>query len=228
MSVIFPKRAVHLRERMDDVTCDSALLNSTYKQFYIVNQVLSGWRRIYESYLRPRLYSGATLLDIGCGGGDVLRSLAVWLRQDGLSVSLLGIDPDVRALEYTRGRAFPPNVRFEQATSRALLYERRQFDFVISNHLLHHLKDDEVYSLCKDSEGLARQMVIHNDIRRSSLAYLSFATTKLVFWKSFITEDGLSSIRRSFTWQELQQVIPSRWRVEPMIPYRNLLIWEKQ
>jgi 2-polyprenyl-3-methyl-5-hydroxy-6-metoxy-1,4-benzoquinol methylase len=226
MSILLPKRATHLRERMDDLACDVKLLNRTYQQFYIVNQVLSGWRRIYETYLRPKLFSGATLLDIGCGGGDVLRSLAVWSRQDELAVSFVGVDPDERALEYARQRSFPPNVHFERATSSELLSARKHFDLVISNHLLHHLRDDEVHELCKDSERLARKLVVHNDIRRSSLAYLNFAATKLVFWKSFVTEDGLCSIRRSFTNAELKRVVPERWRVEPMIPFRNLLIWE--
>jgi 2-polyprenyl-3-methyl-5-hydroxy-6-metoxy-1,4-benzoquinol methylase len=227
MSILLPKRAINLRERMDDVACDVRVLNSTYRHFSVVNQVLSGWRRIYEKYLRPRLFSGATLLDIGCGGGDVLRSLATWTRQDQLNVSFLGIDPDARALEYAKKRSFPPNVRLEQATSTSLRKAGKQFDIVISNHLLHHLQDDEVQYLCEDSENLAKKLALHNDIRRSSLAYASFAATKLLFWNSFVTQDGLCSIRRSFTRHELQHLVSKNWRVEPVIPYRNLLIWER-
>jgi 2-polyprenyl-3-methyl-5-hydroxy-6-metoxy-1,4-benzoquinol methylase len=227
MSILLQKRALHLRERMDDLACDVTTLNTTYKHFHIVNQFLSGWRRVYEIYLRPKLTAHATLLDIGCGGGDVIQKLALWARQDGLVISITGIDPDVRALEYARSRPFPPNVRFCKATSHALVEAGERFDIVISNHLLHHLQNDEVYALCKDSEALAKTFVLHNDIRRSGFAYGSFAATKLLFWNSFVTEDGLRSIRRSFTVSELQQVIPKHWRVEPMIPYRNLLIYEK-
>jgi 2-polyprenyl-3-methyl-5-hydroxy-6-metoxy-1,4-benzoquinol methylase len=227
MSIILQKRALHLREKMDDLACDITTLNATYKHFRRVNQFLSGWRGIYEVYLRPKLIPNTTLLDIGCGGGDVIQKLALWMRQDGLDISITGIDPDVRALEYAKSRPFPPNMRFYQATSSELLQAGEQFDVVISNHLLHHLQNDEVYALCKDSEHLAKTLVVHNDIRRSGLAYASFAATKLLFWNSFVTEDGLRSIRRSFTVPELQHVIPKDWRVEPMIPYRNLLIYEK-
>lgn len=47
MSFIFPNRALHLRERMDDPACDLQTLHNTYKNFSIVNQVLSGWRGVY-------------------------------------------------------------------------------------------------------------------------------------------------------------------------------------
>ncbi|MGL4611546.1 MAG: methyltransferase domain-containing protein [Trueperaceae bacterium] len=228
MSFLLPKRAVHLRERMDDPQCDLQKLNNTYQYFHVVNQFLSGWLGIYKDYLRPRLYDGATLLDVGCGGGDILRQLALWTQQDGLKVTLRGVDPDTRALEYARKRSNPLNVHFESTTSAALLAAGRQFDIVISNHVLHHLDDAEVVALCQDSERLAKCFSLHNDIRRSSLAYASFTASKLLFWNSFVTEDGLCSIRRSFTKQELQNVVPATWQVKPMFPYRNLLLWEKK
>jgi 2-polyprenyl-3-methyl-5-hydroxy-6-metoxy-1,4-benzoquinol methylase len=213
---------------MDDPTCDVKMLNATYRHFHVVNQFVAGWHRIYERYLRPHLTSGSSLLDIGCGGGDVIQKVATWARQDGLELDITGIDPDVRALTYARGRAFPPNVKFYRASSSDLLQSGERFDVVISNHVLHHLRNDEVYTLCKDSEQLASKLVLHNDIRRSDVAYLGFTISKLFFWNSFVTEDGLRSIRRSFTPRELLEIIPEHWQVKALFPYRNLLVWEKR
>ena len=228
MSFLLPNRATHLSERMDDPTCDAQRLHNTYQQFHLVNQFLSGWDRIYNIYLKPRLGVASSVLDVGCGGGDVLRKLAAWTKRDGLNVSFTGIDPDARALEYTKLHPTPPNVQFYRATSKELLEAGKKFDIVLSNHVLHHLQSEEVYALCKDSEHLANTFALHNDIRRSGLAYASFSLTKLIFRKSFTTEDGLLSIRRSFTSGELQKVVPPQWRVEAMIPYRNLLIYESR
>jgi 2-polyprenyl-3-methyl-5-hydroxy-6-metoxy-1,4-benzoquinol methylase len=228
MSFLLPQRASQLREKMDDLDCDLNALNATYKHFQVINQVLSGWRTVYQKYLRPALTPHTSLLDIGCGGGDIIQKLALWARQDGLDVSFTGVDPDARALEYARSRPFPPNVRFLQTTSSDLLREGKEFDIVISNHLLHHLQNHEVMTLCKDSEKLTRKLVVHNDIRRSSVAYAGFSTTRLLFRNSFVTSDGLRSIRRSFTRSELAQLVPKNWRIELIIPYRNLLIYDKQ
>jgi 2-polyprenyl-3-methyl-5-hydroxy-6-metoxy-1,4-benzoquinol methylase len=228
MSLFFPHRSLNLRERMDDPSCNVQTLNNTYRHFFIVNQVLSGWRGVYERYLRKHLTDGSSLLDIGCGGGDILRQLALWTKKDGLDIHFVGIDPDGRALEYARSRSQLPNVTFLQASSADLIRLGQTFDVVISNHVLHHLQNDEVFALCKDSEQLANKFVIHNDLRRSGLAYINFAATRLLFWNSFVTEDGLLSIRRSFTTSELQNVAPQNWRVEPMIPFRNLLLYEKR
>jgi 2-polyprenyl-3-methyl-5-hydroxy-6-metoxy-1,4-benzoquinol methylase len=226
MSLLFPHRALHLRERMDDPACNLQKLENTYRHFRIVNQILSGWHGVYERYLRKCLADGSSLLDIGCGGGDVLRQLAFWARRDGLKVKFVGTDLDTRALEYARSRPCLPNITFQQASSSDLVRSRQTFDVVISNHLLHHLQNDEVHALCKDSEQLAKKIVIHNDLRRSGLAYVNYAATKLIFWNSFVTEDGLLSIRRSFSRGELESVVPQHWHIQPMIPFRNLLIYK--
>ena len=66
-------RDVHAVEEMDRPGCDPARLNRTYAQFSVVNRAVAGWRGIYRTHIRPVLSATTvtTLLDIGCGGGDV-------------------------------------------------------------------------------------------------------------------------------------------------------------
>lgn len=220
------KRAPDLRERMDDPACNLERLHATYRQFSAVNQLFAAWRAVYARYLRPQLTgSPATLLDIGCGGGDLARKLATWAARDGLELHITAIDPDERAFEYARAQPSAPNVTFCQALSSDLVATGEQFDVVVSNHLLHHLQDEELKNLCRDSERLATNLALHNDIRRSALAYAGFTATRLFFRDSFIVEDGLTSIRRSFVPQELQTLAPPGWTVEGAFPYRNLLVY---
>lgn len=219
-------RNTYLRERMDDPDCSLEQLEATYTQFSVVNQLVAAWRSVYSRFLTPELAQRpCTLLDIGCGGADVARRLAYWADRDGYSLAITGIDPDARALAYARSRSLPANVRLCQAHSSDLVTQRRQFDFVISNHVLHHLSETELKTLCADSVKLANHAALHNDIRRNDLAYAGFALTRLFFHKSFITEDGLTSIRRSYTRLELANLAPAGWQVEPLLPYRNLLVY---
>ena len=226
MTLGLAKRAIHLRERMDDPACSLERLYATYRQFGAVNRIFAAWRSVYTLYLRPRLTgSAATLLDIGCGGGDLARRLAGWAQRDGLELHVTGIDPDERAFAYAHAQPSPPNVVFEKAFSSEIVAAGRQFDVVVSNHLLHHLTDAHLQGLCRDSEHLATKLALHNDIHRSALAYLGFNATRPFFRDSFIVEDGLRSIRRSFTPKELLDLAPPGWEVEAAFPYRNLLIY---
>lgn len=227
-------RAVDAVELMDAPDCDPEMLRRTYAQFRYINAAVSGWRSIYRHSIRPQLSTTrpSTLLDVGCGGGDLARSLASWAARDGLRLLVTGIDPDERALDFAR--ALPPLslpagaelVSFRSALSSELADAGERFDFVISNHVLHHLSGAELGGLLADSERLCTGLVVHADIARARLAYLGFALGTLPFFhRSFIRADGMTSIRRSFTAPELRAVAPLGWRVERGQPSRLELRW---
>jgi 2-polyprenyl-3-methyl-5-hydroxy-6-metoxy-1,4-benzoquinol methylase len=225
MPLFLRRRATELREQMDDPACDPAKLQATYRHFDAINQWFSGWETVYKRYLRPRMEPGRaySLLDIGFGGGDIPQRLLAWAARDGLTLRVTAIDPDVRAAAYARSLPATENLRFQQTDTRALAEEDAHFDFVVSNHLLHHLPERELRELLRDSERLGR-VVIHNDIARADTAYLGFALLTAPFYRgSFITPDGLASIRRAYTPNELRAAVPDGWHVERPLRYRLLL-----
>ena len=225
MPVILRHRRSDLCEYMDDPACDLPKLRATYAHFATVNRIFSGWWTLYRQHLRPHLVRGRTnrLLDVGFGGGDIPRRLLVWAERDGLELSIKAIDPDPRAAAFAH--ALPPHSRlsFEQTDTSTVRARGDTFDIVVSNHLLHHLSDAEVQELCCDSAALGR-VVLHNDIARADVAYAGFAALTSPFFRgSYITPDGLTSVRRSYTPDELHAVIPSGWQVSSPYPYRLLL-----
>lgn len=214
-------------EQMDDPGCDEAALRRTYAQFRVVNAVVTGWRSTYRHQLRPvlRRDRATTLLDVGCGGGDLTRSLVRWAARDGLRLEATGIDPDPRAHAWAAGQPAAPGVSFRQGLSSDLVLEGRSFDVVVSNHVLHHLDETRLQSFLADSRRLARVRVVHSDIVRSRPAYLLFSAATWPFFPgSFIRADGLVSIRRSYTPEELCAVLPSGWSVQRQAPWRNLVL----
>ncbi|MDI3195558.1 MULTISPECIES: class I SAM-dependent methyltransferase [unclassified Pseudarthrobacter] len=220
------QRAADAVEMMDLPDCDPTKLERTYRQFEVVNRLFSGWRQLYCRELRPLLShdSETTLLDIGCGGGDLARQLALWSARDKLMLEVTGIDPDARAYSYSSRRPHHVSVRFRQADSADLVREGRRFDVVISNHVIHHLQPADLAQLLADSQALARRISVHNDLRRNIAAYALFSLAALPFRGSFIRADGLTSIRRSYTPAELTAAAPPGWQVERHYPFHQVLL----
>lgn len=219
-------RNAELVERMDDPDCDLDRLERTYDWFSVLNPWLARWNAIYRTHVRPSLHVDrpTRVLDVGCGGGDLLRFLGSQAEKDGFSVSLLGIDPDERAIEYARKQNSDVAIEYRTVHSSALVEEGRKFDLIVSNHVLHHLDPGQFKTLIQDSERLSDGVVLHNDICRDDLAWFSFWPVGGLCRKSFILEDGLRSIRRAWHPDELTALVPSSWEIRRKAPFRTLLI----
>lgn len=227
---ILATRDIALTELMDDPNADPVRLARTLRRFGAVNQMVSGWGRVYRSTLRPQLAVAtkpARILDIGCGGGDVLRRIVRLARHDGFEVDAVGIDPDPRSLAVARAISNDPGVTLREAHSRDLVNEGDRYDIVLSNHVMHHLTGQELTELFSDSEALSDGICVHSDIERGALAYAAYAVgiTPLAPG-SFLRTDGLRSIRRSYTLSELRGALPGGWSAQRPAPFRVLAVHE--
>lgn len=217
---------------MDRQDCDPGKLDRTYAQFGVVNAVVSGWRRTYTTLLRPAFSPGLvnTLLDIGSGGGDLPRTLARWAALDGLDLEITAIDPDHRAHAFATSRPPLAGISFRRALSSDLVAEGAAFDAVVSNHVLHHLDPEQLDGLLADTERLTRNIAVHSDISRHPIGYALFSAATLPLPGSYIREDGLTSIRRSYTPAELANTVAGRagWDVRTARPFINLLVLDRR
>lgn len=228
MSHDLSTRASDARELMDDPDADIAMLERTYERFRLVNALVSGPGVLYRRDIGPRARRGTLrILDIGAGGGDVCRMIASRLRRDGLTAEITALDADDRAIRWASDHDRGSGVLYRCALSEDLVAEGEKYDVVFSNHVLHHLTESELQSLLLDSRRLVADggLVVHRDIARSRAAYALYgAVTWLfsgtLFRGSFIREDGLISIRRSYTPKELASIAPSGWSVRFGLPSR--------
>lgn len=221
-------RAIEARELMDDPDADIGMLEHTYRRFRLVNALVSRPGLLYRQEIRPRARRGPIrILDIGAGGGDVCRMIAARLRRAGLDAEITALDADERAIRWAADHDDGAGIRYRCAFASDLVAEGEQYDVVFSNHVLHHLTAAELDGLLRDSAALVGPggVVVHRDIARTRLAYVLYdAATWILsgtlFRGSFIREDGLISIRRSYTRRELASLVPFGWTVRFGLPSR--------
>lgn len=216
-------------EFMDDPECDRGKLFNTYRRFRYVNAVLSSSRAIYRRWLRPAMIDKSlqyTALDIGFGGGDMAIKLARRAARDGYKLDITGIDTDRRAFDYVADLPHPDNVHFRHAGTKELVANGERYDFVLSNHLLHHLDKVEFSTLLHEAVQLSHRFALMIDLRRSDIAYGLFSTLALpLSFNSYIRVDGLASLRRSYTMWELRGIKPSGWALQRLFPFRLALCY---
>ncbi|HAC14986.1 MAG TPA: hypothetical protein DCE78_03445 [Bacteroidetes bacterium] len=223
------RRHSELTELMDDPDCDVNLLKRTYHLFPYVNRLFSQWSTIYRLEIKPHLQDRNhlyTLLDVGSGLMDNSFFVQKLATNDGFKLKITGIDPNPMVSRLIEEKSLSSLAEFKSCYLHDL-DEAKKFDFIISNHLLHHLQPSEVKSILAEIQSRTKIKAIMNDIHRSRIAWCAFGVIMSPFrFGSFIQRDGLTSIKKSYTSDEMLALATEDWRIRKLFPYRYSLIYD--
>ena len=149
------------------------------------------------------------IVDVGCGGGDMLRRIARWADRRGQQVELTGIDLNphaARAAESLTPPAFAGRIRYITGDAFA---HTEPVDVVLSSLFTHHLEDEEIVRYLAWSERTAQMGWFINDLCREAIPCRFFPLlARILRWHRFVVHDGPVSFRRSFReadWTHLTQ-----------------------
>ncbi len=227
-------KRIYLPELMDDPHCDPQKLVRSYQQLALINLAISRMRALLSRHILAEIVNRqqpAHVVEVGCGGGDVLLWLAKRARQQGLQMAFTGIDTDTRALDLARHRlASFPEVAVLQLPLQRLGELAQPADYLFCNHVLHHIPPSEVSHALKLMRDSTRIRLLVNDLHRSYFSYVSYSVLAAVlFHRSFTFHDGRLSIRKGFAPDELQQLartagFPETTAVGTAFPGRVVLV----
>lgn len=199
-----------LEESMDDFSMDNDGLVTALNDIARINQLLGGNSVTLDGvqHLIKDLPKDQTItiMDFGCGSGDMLRMLSKFGAENNLKFQLIGID----ANEATIRHAEKCSTDFENITYLAedmFLYDFSKYniDIALITLTLHHFKDDEIRKIMRVILNLVRKGIVVNDLQRSKLAYRLFQMIIFIFRLEKMTaNDGLISILRGFKKEDLQ------------------------
>jgi SAM-dependent methyltransferase len=207
----FSRRAAprDLPELMDG-KCSYEEFRACLRSLEQVNRWLLGYRPTLAWLARlPRgLRDPVHILDVGSGGGDLLRQIASWARRRSIAVQLTGIDLNPYATRAA-AESTPKEHGIAWITGDALVHRpEKPVDIVVSSLTAHHLEDGEIVALLRWMEVTAREGWFLNDLERSEQTSKMFGRlARVVRWHPFVRHDGPVSFRRAFRKEDWVQLL---------------------
>ncbi len=220
------KRVV-VPELLDSDAGSPAEVQQTLRELRRVNRWFGGTsttRRMLERVAERVPGRELTLLDVAAGSGDVSLEAAAQVDNARIRVTLSD-----RASTHLPRNGTPEVV----ADALALPFRDGSFDLVTCSLLIHHLEPGEIVRFVNEALRVCRLGVLLNDLRRSpvhlALMYAGFA----VLHGRLTRYDGIASIRRSYTADELRgilrQTTASAIKIENHFLYRmGIMVWKEK
>lgn len=198
-------------ELMDDFSVEGNLLRDSLDSLANINKwlggnivTLNGIKKVLKEYNKQK---PLTILDMGCGNGDMLRELAKYGKKAGYHFTLIGIDANRHTINYAEELSVNyPEISYLQQDVFSEDFQQLQYDLVLATLFLHHFSEDEIIKLLSPILKKATLGIVVNDLNRNKLAYYLFRFLCLFIKNPMTKEDGLISVLRAFKKEDLEKI----------------------
>ncbi len=199
-----------LPEKMDQPGVAPEETRKALRELETVNKLLGGYHVILDALHQLEWNDEpVTIMDLGIGGGDMLRAIAKWSEKNKRKVNLIGVDWNPVMIEYAKNKSQNfSNIKFitMNVFDDKLLNEKA--DITMNSLFCHHFNNDELIALVKRMYKLASRAVIINDLHRHWFAYYSIKLITTLYSTTYLVKyDGPLSVARSLTRKEWEDVL---------------------
>lgn len=198
-------------EIMDDLDYKGPILYDSLDKLAKINQwlggntvTLNGLKKLLKAHDRSK---PLRIIDLGCGGGDILREVSRFGKQKGYSFELIGIDANKHTIAYAQecSKSYD-NIEFRTIDIFSETFKELNYDVVLSTLFLHHFKENELITFLEPVLKKASLGIVVNDLHRHKMAYYLFKLLSLTIRNQTIVQDGLTSVLRGFKRHELESI----------------------
>jgi SAM-dependent methyltransferase len=151
-----------------------------------------------------------TLVDVGCGYGDLLRVIRRWARKRGLSIRLIGLDLSRETVVIARAATDAADEIDYEVADIFEFCSAVPVDFVVSSLLTHHFSDAIIVKFLRWMDATAQKGWLIYDLQRHAVPYFFIGLMgKLTRLHPMVINDGRISVTRSLTRAEWNERIAS-------------------
>lgn len=195
-------------EIMDDLSMEGEMLRKTLDKIAAINKRLGGNNATIagiNTLLEGRSKDDpVSIIDLGCGSGDMLRAVADLGRKQGFNFKLTGIDANEYTINYARTLSVNyPEISYFKMDIFSGEFSGITFDVAMATLFFHHFTNQEIERLLIPVVNKSKIGVVINDLHRSSTAYYLFKALSFFIKNPMVKNDGAVSVLRGFKKQEL-------------------------
>jgi len=210
-------------EIMDDLDMSGEMLITSLDQLETINKwlggnrlTLDGIKKMLADKPRDQTYS---IVDLGCGHGDMLRKIADYGKENGYKFELLGIDANQATIEYgiSLSKKYD-NIKYAKQDVIEDKLTIDKYDIALCTLFLHHFEDEIAVTLIRKLLNKSRIGVVVNDLHRHPIPYYLFKMLTTVFGNEMVRSDGLLSITKAFKRADLENFADK-------VGYQNSIQW---
>lgn len=204
------KQRSEAKELMDKLDSGGEEIKQTLQELKIINRWLGG-NAVTTNGLKKLLSTSRSIsiVDLGCGGGDMLKLMSAWCRKKAYNVKLSGIDANPNIIAYAREntRAYQ-EINYIAADVFSEKFSELKFDVATATLFCHHVTDQQLIELLRQLKTQAKIGIIINDLHRHWFAYYSILMLTRLFSKSeMVKHDASLSVLRSFRKEDWKKIL---------------------
>lgn len=199
-----------LPEKMDQPDVAPEQTRQALRELEVINKRLGGYHVILNAFQKFKWNSQqVSIVDLGCGGGDMLRAISRWAEKNNKRVKLTGVDWNPVMTKFAKkNSAKYPEIDFKTMNVFDDELIKLKADITMNSLFCHHFDNAELVQLIKRMYQLASRAVIINDLHRHWFAYYSIKALTALFSKTCLVKyDGPLSVARSLTKKEWENIL---------------------
>lgn len=196
------------KELLDQDEIPDVDLFQNLKELDVINRLLGGYSITLNALKKIiKTNQSYTLIDIGSGGGDTLKTISQWSRNKGLTLSLYGLDLKTACVAYANTNKPNADIQFICDDYRNIGQHLPTVDIIHASLFCHHLSDEEIVGLILFAREIQATLVI-NDLERNRLAYYAIKLLTSCFSNSYLVKnDAPLSVRRGFKLKDWKAIL---------------------
>ncbi len=195
-------------ELLDQPNIPTADIERNLLELSIINQKLGGHACTWKGFTDlAKKGTAAHVCEIGCGGGDNLKTIELKAGSKYSDLSFTGIDINPDCIRVAENINWKRPVLFLVSDYRKVYFQSKP-DIIFCSLFCHHFKEPELIEMFRWMKENSSSGFFINDLHRHPLAYHSIRLLASLFSKSYLVKnDAPLSVLRGFKKKELKELL---------------------